>query len=152
MKRLITSVAAVTILGTSMLFPLVAHAASRHPRASMSVAIVSVSPTLVTAKHATVTFRLRVTGIVLDAVHMGKAHVAGHGHIQLYVDAIPRDAYTHKDLQRHWLASLATTTLTLNLSPAIVGGAGKHRIFAALAQNNNVLYRVPVASFTITVK
>ena len=151
MKRLVTALVASTILAATGLFPVAGHAAPAQSKPVMSVAVVSVNPTTVTKKNAAVTFRLRVKGIVLDAVHMGKANVAGHGHIQLYVDKVPTDAYARKDLQ-HWLASLATTTLTLNLAPAIVGGAGKHKIIAALAQNNGVLYRVPTASVTITVK
>src|SRR5947208_5177259 len=143
MKRLVTAIAASTMLAASTLVPVTGHAASTPPRSSMSVTIVSVKPSTVTAKHADVTFQLRVKGLVLDATHMGKANVRGHGHIQLYVDGIPTDAYVRKDLKQHWLASLAATTLSLNLSPALVGGRGKHRIIVALAQNNDVLYRAP---------
>ena len=150
MKRLVIAVVASAILAATGLAPLPGHAASA--RQTMSINILSVKPTTITKKQATVVFRLGVRGLALDAVHMGKGDVAGRGHIQLYVDSIPADAYSRKDLQHHWLASLATTTVSLNLSPAIVGGAGKHRIIAALARNSGVLYRVPTASVTITVK
>jgi hypothetical protein len=150
MKPLVNSVAALTILAATLLFPVMGHAAPATP--SMSVTIVSASPTTVSAKHATVTFQLRIKGLVLDAMHMGKTNVRGRGHIQLYVDSIASDAYIRKDFQHHWLASLATTTISLNLSPALVGGPGKHKIIVALAQNNYVLYHVPTASVAITVK
>jgi hypothetical protein len=151
-KHIVTSIAASIILPASTFVPVTGHAASAPSTPKMSVTIVSVKPTTVTGKNATVTFHLRVKGIVLDAMYIGKANVRGHGHIQLYVDSIPKDAYVRKDLKQHWLASLAATTLSLNLSPALVGGRGKHRIIVALAQNNSVLYHVPPASTTITVK
>ena len=152
MKRLVTAIAASTILAATTLVPATSHAASAPSTPRMSVTIVSVTPTTVTAKHATVTFHLRVKGLVLDATHIGKANVRGRGHIQLYVDRIPTDAYARKDLKQHWLASLAATTIALNLSPTLVGGMGKHRIIVALAQNNGVLYRVPTAAISITAK
>ena len=154
MKPLVSSVAASTILAATILLPVAGHAAPVPPNPAMSVRVVSATPTTVIRKNPTVTFRLqlRVKGIVLDATHMGKANVRGHGHLQLYVDGIPSDAYVRKDLTHHWLASLAATTVTINLAPPLVGGRGKHRIIVALAQNSSVLYHVPTASTTITAK
>jgi hypothetical protein len=152
MKRLVTAVAASAVLAAAILVPVAGHAASTLPRSAMSVKIVSVRPTTVTRKQATVTFHLRVTGMVLDIAHMGQANIRGHGHIQIYVDTIPKDAYVRKDLKQHWLASLAETTIALNISPMLVGGKGKHRIIVALAQDNYVLYHALPASVTLTVK
>jgi hypothetical protein len=152
MKRFIALVTASTVLAAGALFPVSGHIALAAAKPSMSVKIVAVSPTTITTKKATVTFHLRVSGFVLDAVHMGKANVAGRGHFQLYVDKIPTDAWVKKDLQHNWLAALAATTISLNLPPALVGGVGKHKIIVALAQNNYILYKVPTASITITVK
>jgi hypothetical protein len=134
------------------LFPVGGNALAAQPRAAMKVVIASVKPTTVTKKHAAVAFRLTVKGITLDAGHMGKANVSGHGHIQLYVDKVPKDAYTKKDLKHNWLASLAAPVFGLNLSPQVLGSLGKHRIIIALAQNNYVLYRTPTAAVTITAK
>ncbi len=78
--------------------------------------------------------------------------MAGHGHIQLYVGSIPKDAYAKKDLKRHWLASLAAPDFTVKLSPVILGGKGKHRIIIALAKNNYGLYHTPLAYVTITAR
>src|SRR5712691_10574104 len=111
MKRLVTSIAASTILAATTLFPVTGHAASAPSTPAMAVTIVSVKPTTVTAQNAVVTFQLRVKGIVLDATHIGKANVRGRGHIQLYVDRIPTDAYARKDLKQHCLPSLAATTI-----------------------------------------
>jgi hypothetical protein len=173
MKPLTTRVGAAVIVAAAILFlvtgcgpstPSRSASTPRQPASTasgpsstastpaMSVAIVSVKPATVTAKQATVTLHLRVKGIFLDATHMGKANVGGHGHIQLYLDRIPSDAYVRKDLTQHWLGAVAATTIGLNLPPAVVGGAGKHRIIAALARNDDVLYRVPMADTTITVK
>jgi hypothetical protein len=150
-KRFIALVTASTVLTAGTLFQGGGHVALATTKPSMSVTIVSVSPTTITTKKATVTFHLRVSRFVLDAVHMGKSNVAGRGHFQIYVDKIPTDAWVKKDLQHNWLAALAATTISLNLPPALVGGTGKHRIYVALAQNNYILYKVPTASITITV-
>ena len=161
MKPPTTLVGASAILAAATLFLVTGCAAPTAPklatsrpatsRPPMSVRIISVKPATVTRKQATVTFHLRVKGLVFDAAHMGKANVRGHGHIQLYADKIPSDAYVRKDLTQHWLASLAATTIALNLSPPLVGGPGKHRIIVALAQNNYVLYKESSAAVTITV-
>ena len=154
MKPLVSSVAASTILAATILFPITGNAAPPPPNPAMSVRVVSVTPTTVIRKNPTVTFRLqlRVKGIVLDRTHIGKANVRGHGHLQVYVDRIPADAYVRRDLKQHWLASLAGTNLRITVPPTLVGGRGTHRLIVALAQNNSVLYRVPTASSTITVK
>ena len=175
MKPLVTSVAASTILAATILFPVTGHAASPPPKAtasaaqkpsaptahrpaaakpSMGVTILAVTPTTVTRNNPTVTFRLqlRVKGIVLDPRHIGKANVRGHGHIQVYVDRIPSNAYVRRNLKQHWLASLAGKTLRITVPPALLGARGQHRLIVALAQNNSILYRVPAASATITVK
>jgi len=99
----------------------------------------------------TVTLHLTVSGIHLDAQHIGKRAWDHQGHIQLYVDRIPRNAYTRPSLQ-HWLASVGATTVSLRLSKGIVGTIGRHHIIGALARNDNVLYRVPPAIFTVIVR
>ena len=157
MKPPTTLVGASAILAAAILFLVTGCAAPSPPKPSaskpaMSVRIVSVKPATVTKKKATVTFHLRVKGLVLDATHMGKANVRGHGHLQFYVDRIPSAAYVRKDLTHPWLAALGATTPVLNLSPTLIGGRGKHRILVALAQNDYVLYRARAASITITAK
>lgn len=147
MKRYLCSAIVAAALAVGALLPSAGHAAS-----TMRVTVRSVKPATVTPKHAAVTFHLKVTGLTLDAKHLGKAPIAGHGHIQLYVGAVPKDAYARRDLKHHWLASLAAPDFTLRLSPAILGGTGKHRIIIALAKNNYVLYHMPLAYVTITAR
>jgi hypothetical protein len=149
MKQLLSSLAGAAIL--AVLPSIVVHAAVPGATA-LSVKIISLKPTTVTAKHSVVTFRLRVQGMTLDAKHIDRKNIVGHGHVQLYVDKIPSDAYRNKDLKHHWLASLAASGFQLNLSPVVLGGTGKHIIFVTLAQNDDVLYRIPTASSSITVK
>lgn len=152
MKRLLTSLGAAAILATA-LFPVASHAASQHSSSrAMSVAILPATGPRTINKAHTVTFHVKVTGITLDARDMGKAAKAGTGHLQVYVDRIPGDAYSKKDLKHNWLAALASPTFALKLSAPVLGGRGTHKIIVALAKNNYVLYRVPVASFTVTVK
>jgi hypothetical protein len=155
MKPPIISVAASTMLAAAILVPGMSHAAPPPPAHKMSVAIASVTPTTVIRQNASVTFhlQLRVQGITLDPKNIGKANIPGHGHVQVYVDSIPKDAYARKD-PKHWLgAPLAGRTIRITVPPALIGSRGQHRLFVALAQNNWVLYRgVPAASRTITVK
>ena len=147
------------ILAATVLFPITGHAAPAPPKSAaskpaMGVTIVSVTPTTVIRKNRFVTFRLQlhVKGLVLDPRHIGKANVRGHGHVQVYVDRIPADAYVRRD-PKHWLgAPLAGTTLRITVPPTLIGARGRHRLIVALAQNNSVLYRVPAAGATITVK
>jgi len=154
MKALVTSVTASTILAATIVFPVIGHAAPVPPKASMGVTIVSVTPRSVIRKNRSVTFRLQlhVRGIVLDPRHIGKANVRGQGHVQVYVDRIPADAYVRRDPKRWLGAPLAGTTLRITVPPTLIGARGTHRLIVALAQNNSVLYRVPAASTTITVK
>ena len=159
MKPLVTSVAASTILAATMLLPAMGHAATPPPptttsKPSMGVTIVSLTPRTVIRKNPFVTFRiqLRVKGMVLDPKHIGQANVRGRGHIQVYVDRIPSNAYARRN-PTHWLgAPLAGKTLRITVPPALIGSRGTHKLIVALAQNNSILYRVPAASTTITVK
>jgi hypothetical protein len=154
MKALVTSVAASTILAATILLPGTGQAAPIPPSPSMGITIVSVTPTTVIRKNRSVTFRLqlRVKGLVLDPRHIGKANVPGRGHVQVYVDRIPADAYVRRDPKRWLGAPLAGTTLRITVPPTLIGARGTHRLIVALAQNNSVLYRVPAASTAITVK
>lgn len=103
-------------------------------------------------KGTIVTFHTRVTGITLDGRHMGGSPHKRFGHLQVYVDAIPADAWSRKDLMHHWLASVAAPTFTLKLSAAILGGGRRHHIIIALAGNNDVLLHAPTATMAVTVK
>jgi hypothetical protein len=154
MKALVTSVAASTILAATILFPVAGNAAPIPPKPSMGVTIVAVTPKTVIRTNRSVTFRLQlhVRGIALDPRHIGKANVPGRGHVQVYVDRIPADAYVRRDAKRWLGAPLAGTTLRITIPPTLIGARGTHRLLVALAQNNSVLYRVPAASVPITVK
>lgn len=150
MKRFLTSLAGAAIL-TSCLVPLGAQAASARAQ-SMNIQVLAATGPRSISKPRNVTFHLKTVGIRLDARHMGKANKSGYGHIQVYLDKIPTDAYSKKDFKHNWLAAVATPTFSLRLSKATLHGAGKHKIIVALAKNSDVLYRAPTASFTITVK
>jgi hypothetical protein len=155
MKPPVISVAASTVLAAAIFLPGTGHAAPAPFTPKMSVAIASATPATVIRKNASVTFhlQLRVKGIVLDPKHIGKANIPGHGHVQVYVDRIPKEAYVRKHLKQPLLASLAGRTIRITVPPALIGSRGTHRLYVALAQNNQVLYRgVPAARTTIIVK
>jgi hypothetical protein len=86
-------------------------------------------------------------------MHMGKAPIAGHGHIQFYLDRIPSDAYTRVDLHHNWIGLSATPIFTCNLAASPIKiTRGHHRIIVALAKNNMVLYRAASDAMSITVR
>jgi hypothetical protein len=147
MKRLLTSLGAVTVfLGGLLSANGTALAAS-----SMSVHLLPSSGPTTVALNKVVTLRLKASGITLDAVHIGKAPKNGVGHFQIYLDKIPADAYAKKDLNSSWLAAVAAPVIPLKLAKGMVT-RGKHKLIVALAKNNYVLYRVPTASLSVTVK
>jgi hypothetical protein len=87
-----------------------------------------------------ITFRLAISGMKLDAANMGKRPVAGHGHVQYYLNKIPSDAHRRPD-KRNLVAAVATNSYTLSRKTSRVKlPRGRHLLYIALAQNNNVLY------------
>lgn len=126
--------------------------AARSAQPAMRIASVTASPRVV-IRQGIITFRVHVSGMKLDLRHMGKHAVAGHGHLQYYLDSIPADAYTRKDLRHAFIAAVATPLFSFNLRASRVKiAAGTHRIIVALARNDDILYRAPTASVTITVR
>src|SRR5690349_7641286 len=83
----------------------------------------------------------QVQGIQLSYNHIGKRPVSGEGHIQYYLDHIPKDAWSRVDLSRGYIGAAGTPTITLGLNRAPVRfSPGKHHVLAALAKNNRILY------------
>jgi hypothetical protein len=102
---------------------------------------------------ARITFVVSVQGIRLSFRDIGKSPAAGEGHLQFYLDRIPTDAWTRRDVRHTFLAAVGTPIAIFRFKyAAIKVSPGKHRVLVALAKNNNVLYHVPVASVTIWVK
>lgn len=95
-----------------------------------------------------VNFHVKVTGILLT---IAKKNKPGQGHIQVYLNKIPKDAHRKFD-RRHWLGSLADTKFSFGFPKGIVPGKGIYKILIALAKNNSVLYHVTPAIFKLTVK
>ncbi len=123
--------------------------AARTAQPAMRIASVTASPRVV-IRQGVVTFRVHVTGMKLDIRHMGKHAVAGHGHLQYYLDSVPGDAYTRKDLRRTFLAAVATPLFSFNLRASRVRiTPGSHRIIVALARNDDILYRSPTSAISI---
>jgi hypothetical protein len=126
--------------------------AARSAQPAMRIASLSASPRVV-IKQGVVTFRVHVTGMKLDLRHMGKQAVAGHGHLQYYLDSVPVDAYTRKDVRHTFLAAVATPLFSFNLRASRVKiTPGAHRIIVALARNDDILYRTPTSAISITVR
>lgn len=129
--------------------PVQASTFSRH---TMHVAVLPGTGPRTIHPGGLITFRLLVRGMHLIP-RFGMRPIKDAGHLQLYLDRIPSDAYRRADLRHHWLASLAATTFQLRFPVAVLnGGRGHHTILIALAGTNNVLYRVPAARVTITVR
>jgi hypothetical protein len=136
------------------LTPLAGTAAfASPPTPPPKVTILSPHSPLTIAMNRTLTLKLKVSGVSLSAAHIGKKPSGNEGHIQVYLDAIPKDAYKKADLKHNWLASVAATTFPMKLTSGVLGGKkGIHKILVTLAKNNNVLYVGKVATLKLTVK
>ena len=150
MHRLLVPVGAAAIL-VAGLGPAGTQATPPPPPGASISILKPTGPVTVTKQHPVVTFKVEVARVKLSAAHMGKRPAANEGHLQIYADRIPADAYKKKDLKTTWLAALAAPTFPLKLASPILK-KGTHKIFIALAQNNYVLYKANPVSVTITVK
>lgn len=152
MTRLIAVLTLALAVATSVVPASAAVQASAFSRHAMRVAVLPKTGPRTIRPGDIITFRLRVQGIDL-LPHVGTRPIPGAGHLQLYLDRIPTDGYRRADLRHHWLASLAATTFRLRFPAAVVNGSrGDHTVLIALAGTNNILYRVPAALVTITVR
>jgi hypothetical protein len=102
--------------------------------------------------RSTVSFKMRVTGIKLSASMKTKSPRKGQGHIQAYLDKVPADAYSKRDL-RHWYASIPSPKFPLCFPLPLLGGKkGKHTLYLGLGKTNSILYKTKPAKFTFTAK
>jgi hypothetical protein len=154
MKQSLSTIGAALVLAV-MLSPLGARASARSEashRLSMSVKILSSSGPVTIGRKKLVTLHLHVQGLMLDAKHIGKNPVVGRGHIQVYLDRVPSDAFKTPDL-RGMVAISAGEFFSVDLSRSPARNhPGKHRLIVTLARNNYVLYRTKTPAFSITVR
>lgn len=151
MKRLSISFTAAILAATSLL-PLASHAAPAHPHRVMSVRVVAPKHALVITGNHIVTFHVHVSGIRLDPRRMGKRNAAGYGHIQVYLDRIPADAYKKLDLKGIVVAVGASSFTWQTSKLWTKQNHGHHTLIFALARNDDVLYQVKTGHVAITVK
>lgn len=120
-----------------------------HP----SIRLLSPTGPVTVKRNGQIPLALEVRGVDMNPAAMGRKAVPGQGHIHLYVDCLPPDAYTAPDLGRCWAGAEATTAPIFNLAKSAVKvNSGTHLLLIALAQNNHTLYRVPAAELIFTVK
>jgi hypothetical protein len=119
----------------------------------LSVSVLrSTGPRVLSVKVPVMTIHLAVRGLHLDARHMGGKSVAGHGHIQVYIDRIPTNAYKTMDL-KGVVANVATPLFSVGFTPKMLKSeAGKHRLMVTLAKNNYVLYHTPPRVISVVFK
>jgi hypothetical protein len=132
-------------------------AVALHASGKKTIKVVSntVPRVLNRAKHPKVfQIGLTTTGVALDVADMGKPPKDSQGHIQAYLDRIPSGAYSKADLRPPWLFTVVSNQVVFRLPPAIQHAkAGRHRIFLALAKNNDVLFSgVKPTSVSFTLK
>jgi hypothetical protein len=119
----------------------------------MAVRIVAPTGPRTVSRHGAITFRVQVSGLKLDPRQIGKPDVPGVGHLQYYLDRIPRDAHTRLDLRRDFLAAVGTPVFIFSFKNSTVRiRPGHHTILVALARNRYTLYRAAVARVPITVR
>src|SRR5437868_15499064 len=101
MKRIL-SLLGVAIVSVILLPTVGVQASSISPapsRLPMRVTILPSSGPHTLTRKRRVALHLSVKGLVLDARNIGKKAKPGHGHIQVYFDRIPSDAYRIADLR-----------------------------------------------------
>jgi hypothetical protein len=148
-----TIAALLAAIVAAALVPFAGTAFASPPSPPPTVSILSPHSPLTIAINKSLTLKLKVTGITLSAAHIGKKASGKEGHIQVYLDAIPKDAYKKADLKQHWLASVAATSFPMKLTSGVLGGKkGSHKLLVALAKNNNILYVGKVATLKLNVK
>lgn len=103
-----------------------------------------------------VTFHLRVKGIKLSTSSaLTKKPATGEARIQLYLDSLPKDAYTtYNKHSSTWLSTDEQTDFPLCFAlPILHDKKGKHTIIIALAKTTGVLYLdATPAKFKLTAK
>jgi hypothetical protein len=153
MKRSISGAIMGLILATS------AGSLTSYASGSPTISLKSSGPHTITAStgekcksESMISFSFRVAALRFSPATKTKSAVQGAGHIQIYLDGFPANAYT-KFSRTHWLASIAGTRFSLCFPLAVLGGKrGKHTLFFALGKTNSVLYRVKPVKVTFTAK
>jgi hypothetical protein len=148
---LVTVALCAAALMAASLFPRDVSA-SRAAVSGIQITRLTATPRVVGLSHL-ITFTVAVRGIRLSYGDMGKPPVVGEGHLQYYLDRIPRDAWVRPDVHRTFLAAVGTPITVFRFShTAVRVDPGKHVILVALAKNNYVLYHSPIAHVAIRVK
>jgi len=152
------------ILGTALVVGIISvgtlgASARVQSNAGMTLAVQSKSgPHSISSQKDLVTFYFKITGLTMDTHYPGKS-VTGHGHVQIYLDKVPSDAYKKKDL--HHLANADvpgktgknTYAVSIEFDSAwIKEHKGQHVLRVGLAANSMVMYHVPIVSFNLDVK
>lgn len=124
-------------------------AAASEPH--LSVKILSSTGPRVIQSGTVLTFHLGISRLELRLPRVGEPRARGQGHLQIYLDHIPADALQASDM-RHVIAIAASATVSVGFPPAWVRThIGKHRLIAALARNDDTLYRARPAILHVTV-
>ncbi len=105
--------------------------------------------------HNYINLYFHVKGLKYGAKYgPGAKPKAGQGHIEIYMDSIPRDAYHKVDVRHafnYHIQSLRQVTIEPN-NPWINLYQGKHTLLIVLAKNNDVLYPIRPVKFSLNVK
>jgi hypothetical protein len=121
---------------------------------SIRVLSTNIPPTILAGRVPKVlTIQASITGVALDVNALGSPPKDSQGNIQAYLDRIPPAAYHKPTLTFPWLFQVASPTITFRMPAAVLHSKpGQHRILLALARNNAVLYNVPPAAVSFTLK
>jgi hypothetical protein len=125
----------------------------RVVRQSVSIRLLSPTRPVTVPLDGTIPIHVKVTGVTLSAKSMGRKNVTGQGHYHFYVDCIPPAAYTQmNNFGSCWAGAVASERSIFDLSTSHVKiHPGTHVLLIALARNDHILYRAPVATVVFTV-
>jgi hypothetical protein len=147
-RRVLSALAAIILAG------LISRDSSAAPRAAVSIQLLSPTGAVTVDENGQIPLRVRVTGVKLNMNAMGRKNVAGQGHYHFYVDCIPSAAYSRpNNFGNCWAGAVASERTVFDLSTSHVKiSPGTHVLMIALARNDHVLYKAPVADVIFTVK
>jgi hypothetical protein len=128
------------------------------PRESPSLVILpKTGPHILSDSSPVLTFFFHVRGIIMDR-HVGSSDKPRHGHVQMYLDHVPRDAHIRKDL--HGVAAYAAAyklgsryTVSIQFGSGwIKAHPGHHVLLVGLARNDFVMYPAKIQRFTVRIQ
>ena len=107
------------------------------------------------APHNNISFHFHVSGLTYGPNYGPKSgNKPGQGHIEMYIDRLPRDAYDRVDLVNLFNDGIRSLdSVSIGVDDAYIKILkGHHTLLIVLARNDDVLYKVKPVRFPLLIK